>query len=123
MRENRYTDIDRLKHILEAIEHVESYIYQSNYKELEIDAPKRFGTIKLLENIGEASYHLSKNLKTENPQIPWAKMIGFRHIAVHEYADINMSVVWHVAREALEPLKPEIQKIISNLESTTNPNA
>ena len=46
---------------------------------------KRLAVERLIEIIGEAANHLSKEIIEHNPDIPWSKIIGLRNKIAHDY--------------------------------------
>ena len=46
---------------------------------------KRLAIERLIQIIGEAANHLSKDFMKENQDIPWTKIIGLRNKIVHDY--------------------------------------
>jgi uncharacterized protein with HEPN domain len=55
--------------------------------------------------VGEAVSKVSIELREQNPEIPWAIIVGMRHRLVHAYSDINRDILWTTATEAApEPL-------------------
>ena len=97
-------DSERLRDIPAAMEHIEKYAVQG---------PAAFKTDELiqawflrhLQIIGEACRSLSESLKNSHPAIPWSKIIGMRHILVHDYFDIDLPLVWNVVERELPELK------------------
>ena len=57
-----------------------------------------------LGQIGELIKQLSEEFLTENHQIPWRKIVGFRNMLVHEYEKIRTDILW----EAIETGVPEL---------------
>ena len=47
-----------------------------------------------VEIISEASRHLTDELKTRNPEIPWQKVAGIGNILRHNYESIAAPVLW-----------------------------
>jgi uncharacterized protein with HEPN domain len=81
---DRLGDKVRLQHILDAIQQIESYtdgvdfsIFSSN--QMMFDAK-----LRQLEIIGEASNRLSEALMGNNPDVPWARIIGLRNMIIHQ---------------------------------------
>ena len=67
----------------------------------------------LIQVIGEAASHVSREFREEHPDIPWQAAIGMRHRIVHEYMMIDEDRVWDTATtdlpelvRLLEPLAP-----------------
>ena len=46
---------------------------------------KRLAIERLIQIIGEAANHLSKDFMQENQDIPWSKIIGLRNKIVDDY--------------------------------------
>jgi uncharacterized protein with HEPN domain len=44
------------------------------------------------------------DLKTRHPEINWAAVYGFRNVAAHQYAEINLDLGWEIATTHLDQL-------------------
>ena len=71
--------------------------------------------IRNFEIIGEASKQLSEELKLKNADIPWKEMIGTRNRIIHEYADVDLGIVWSIIELELEDLKAKLNCVINDL--------
>jgi uncharacterized protein with HEPN domain len=69
-------------------------------------------TLRQLEIIGEASNRLSEDLILDNPEIPWARIIGLRNLVIHEYFGIDDLTIWNVITINLPFLKEKIRTLI-----------
>ena len=87
-------DRQRLQDILEAIELIEKYASKGRAA-FEQDELIQIWFLRHLQIIGEASRALSDNIRESHPEIPWAKIIGMRHILVHNYFEIDLPIVWN----------------------------
>lgn len=67
--------------------------------------------VRQLEIIGEATKRISKNLKEENPQVPWSDMAGMRDVLIHDYIDVDHDIVWRTASESIGELKKLINEV------------
>jgi uncharacterized protein with HEPN domain len=109
-------DRERLQDILEAIERIEKY---------SVRGEDLFRRDKLIQSwmtqniqvIGEAARSLSQEARDRNPQIPWSKIIGMRHVLVHGYFEIDLDIVWEVVKRDLPALKSQLQAILDSLVS------
>jgi uncharacterized protein with HEPN domain len=62
--------------------------------------------------IGEAAARLSDEFQQKSPEIPWADIVGFRNIAVHEYFAVNWQIVWATATRDVPMLREQISKLL-----------
>jgi uncharacterized protein with HEPN domain len=72
--------------------------------------------IKWIEIIGEASYHVDRDLKQLHAEIEWKKIEGMRHVLVHEYFGVDLQMVWNVVRNFVGKLKIDVENIIKEFE-------
>lgn len=75
----------------------------------------RFSVVKLTEIIGEAANMLTKELRDNNPQVPWPRIIGMRHRLVHDYFNVDTTVVAEVVHVHLPALKTQLETILEGL--------
>jgi uncharacterized protein with HEPN domain len=76
----------------------------------------RFACIKQMEIIGEASNHVSEEIKSKFSQVEWAQIVGMRNVFVHEYFGVDVFVVWEIIRNDLPDLKNKIKEILDSTE-------
>ncbi len=65
----------------------------------------RFACIKQMEIIGEASNHISKEIKSQFSKIEWEQIIGMRNLLVHEYFGIDSNLVWEIVKKRSSRIK------------------
>lgn len=105
---SRLGDYARLKHILDAIAEIESYLIGTEYEAFLKNSMMRFACIKQMEIIGEASDHVSDEIKTKFSEIEWTQIKGMRNIFVHEYFGIDTRLVWEIVKHDLPDLKEKV---------------
>ena len=105
-----------VKHILDAIEEIESYIENIDISDFFNNSMVRFACIKQLEIIGEASNHISEDVKSSFAQISWEEIISLRNLLVHEYFGVDATLVWQIIETDIPELKTEMEKIIKYLD-------
>ena len=106
----------RVRHVLDAIAEIDSYLQTVSNEEFLSNSEKRFATIKQIEIIGEACNRISPRLKEKHPEIEWNNIIGFRNISIHEYFGVNFQIVWQIAQNDLPVLREQFSKILLGLE-------
>lgn len=102
---------ERLRDILEAIEHIERYAVKGQ-DAFETDELIQNWCVRHLQIIGEAARGIPEEVARQAPDVPWKDIIGMRHILVHDYFGINTSVVWGVVERDLPTLKKKIQALL-----------
>lgn len=108
-------DKERLLHIIEAIDNILEFVEGKSFEAYKKDKILRFAIIKNLEIVGEAAYLMTKDFKAANSSIEWADIIGMRHILVHGYYQIKDEIIWATIETDLQPLKGNIEKLLSEL--------
>ena len=105
------SDAVYLKHILDAIQKIESYV--SVGRETFMSTSHwQDAVIRQLEIIGEATKRVSPDLRNRYPQIPWKRIAGLRDILIHDYLGVDIAMVWQVTQIYLPELKHQIYAII-----------
>lgn len=111
MRE-RIKDKDRLQHILDAIDLLQSGAQRYSLEQIEKDSILYFGFVKQVEIIGEAVYMLTNEFRESHPDVEWDAIEGMRHVLVHGYYEISPDKVWNVVEKDLPILRPKIQDLL-----------
>jgi uncharacterized protein with HEPN domain len=112
---NNLGDKARLKHILDAISEIQSYIEKTNFEEFTKDSMKKYAAVKQLEIIGEAANHISKETKEAYSEVEWREITGLRNILIHEYFGVNDRIVWGIITEDIPKLKDQVTQILKRL--------
>jgi uncharacterized protein with HEPN domain len=93
-----------LDDIRTAIGKIERYIRGLDQKT--IDA-----VVRNLEVIGEAAKQLSAEFKKRYALIPWSRIAGLRNRIVHDYAGIDLELIWNILKTALPELSLQISEL------------
>lgn len=105
-----------LRHILESIVLIESYLAGVSKKEFLMTPQLQDSVIRRIEIIGEAVKNLPVDWRADYPQIPWQKIAGMRDVLIHQYFGVDMELTWRVAKRELPKLKREIARLLQQLE-------
>jgi len=110
------TDQIYLRHILDAIEKIDSYV--SVGRDVFMTTSHwQDATIRQLEIIGEATKRLSKALRSSHSEIPWRRIAGLRDVLIHDYLGVDLEAVWQITQKDMPKLRISIEKIVRNMES------
>jgi uncharacterized protein with HEPN domain len=105
----------RLNHILEAIIEIESYLNDADFDTFMENSMMRFACIKQMEIVGEASNHISEEVKNRFSEIEWSQIAGMRNVFVHEYFGVDTRLVWEIIKNDLPEFKRKIIFIIETV--------
>ncbi len=105
-------DLQFLLDMLQSAELALSYTAQRSKDEFIADVQLQDAVIRRLLVIAEAARRVSANTRQALPNIPWQEINGIRNRLVHEYDDINLSIVWNVLQFEIPPLIEELKSQI-----------
>jgi uncharacterized protein with HEPN domain len=108
----------RVRHVLDAIGEIETYLQNVSLDEFLSNSEKRFATIKQIEIIGEACTRISSTIKEKYPEVEWKNIVGFRNISIHEYFGVNFRIVWQITQDDLPVLKQHFLTILDGITTT-----
>ncbi|GAB4578661.1 MAG: DUF86 domain-containing protein [Anaerolineales bacterium] len=103
-----------LKDILMTIHSIEAFIEGMSYAEFLNDDRTSSAVIRKLEIIGEATKHVSDEVRQQNPQIPWKEMAGMWDKLIHFYHGVDYQLVWQTIKLRLPQVKQALQTALSD---------
>jgi len=104
-------DEQRLQDILEAIDKIQR-IAADGREAFDADEMRQVWIVHHIQIIGEAARALSETFRLRHGEIPWASIVGMRHILVHDYFGIDLDEVWAVAARDLPLLRRQVTAIV-----------
>lgn len=111
MRE-RSKDKIRIEHIIRAIERINRYTEGKSIEDLEQDDMMYYAVVKNMEIIGEASNLLTDDFKNVHSETPWKQISGMRNYIVHEYFQVDNTVIWDVIQNDLPQLEQQVKEYL-----------
>jgi uncharacterized protein with HEPN domain len=87
-------DVVRLQHMVDAANQALAFVAEKSRSEFENDQVLALALVKLIEIFGEAASKITRDMKSQSPQIPWADIIAMRNRLIHGYFDVNLDIVW-----------------------------
>lgn len=102
---------ERLLDMLEALQRIEKYAVRGRRAFADDELIQTY-VVHNLQIFGEAAFKLSAEYRQQHPEFPWAKIMGMRHILVHDYFQIDLDIVWAVVEKELPVLKEKLQELV-----------
>lgn len=110
-----YRDEDRLEHMMRTIERIKSKMKGLERSMMCEGDDCTELIIYNLQVLGEAANNISDAFCAEHPEIDFAGWAGLRHRLVHDYANIDLDIVWNAICYDLPILDDLLKPIIDSL--------
>jgi uncharacterized protein with HEPN domain len=107
------SSIARIEDILAASDDVISFCNGIDREAFENQKLVRYAILHSLTIIGEAANRLSEGLRAQHDQVPWRRIIAFRHRLVHNYGELHLELVWEIARTLVPELRSQMEGVRS----------
>jgi len=108
--------LGRLRDILEAALLIGAYVKDTTESVFRADKQKQDAVIRRIEIIGEAVAHLTEATRQAVPDLPFRKMRGMRNIVAHDYANVDLKIVWEVATVHVPEFRGVLEKFFARPE-------
>ena len=113
---------DYLDHIAQAIQRATEYIEGvGSLAAFQQSQHDQDAVIRNIEIIGEAANRIQRDTPefvAAHPELPWVEMRGMRNKVIHNYFDVNLSVVWNTVKDDLPRLKQQIDHLMKEQQPT-----
>ena len=109
-------DINRLQHILKAIDNIEEYVAGKSFEEFSEDRLLKHAVYYNVGIVGEAAYKLSVDFTESHKNVPWRDIIKMRHVLIHGYYQLNSKTMWLTINNDLPALRSEVVKFIAEMD-------
>jgi uncharacterized protein with HEPN domain len=100
-----------LDDIRTSIGKIERYIANLDEASFLADEKTIDAVVRNLEIIGEAAKQLPAEFKARHPAIPWPQITGLRNRIVHDYAGVDLKLVWNILQTAIPKLGLQIDEL------------
>jgi len=101
--------------VLDSIESIEKYTKKVSQEKF-FDRPQvQDAVVRRIEVMGEAVKNLPTAFRNKHGSIPWKKIAGTRDVLIHDYSEIDISLVWEIVKKEIPVLKKQISKLIEEI--------
>ena len=102
-----------LQDIVEAADNITFHIGDRSRRRFLGDRTVRAAVLHEITVIGEAAARLPSEFRERHPEVPWAKIVAFRNLVVHEYFGLDWPIVWDTATTLVPVLRKQIAGVLS----------
>ena len=103
---------DFLEDVLKYAKIIQEQTVNLSFEEFEQNEERILSVMMAFAIIGEATKNIPDAFRCLYPQIEWRKMAGMRDKIIHEYSEVDLTVLWNTSQENIPDLIPKIQIII-----------
>lgn len=105
-----------LRHIQDSCRKINEYISGEDYAKFANDEKTVSAVLRELSVIGEAARKTMDDFREKHPRIPWNKIFGMRNKLVHDYAGVQLPIVWQTTQEDIPILLQIVNEILGEIE-------
>lgn len=99
---------DVLKYALRTRAHVAGLVFT----DFIADEKSQDAALRCLEIMGEATKRLSQEYRGTHPEVPWARMAGFRDVLAHGYDGLDFELCWKILEENVPAVIAQLEAIV-----------
>lgn len=104
---------NRIRDVLSAIAEIREFTSEITFEEFQDDRKTITAVLYNLAIIGEAVRSIPPDLEALHPEIPWDDVRGMRNIVIHEYFQVNLSIIWQTIQEDIVTLEYSLRQLIN----------
>ena len=101
-----------IQKIIGYIDDVEKYVEGLEAKDFLDDKKTIIACAFSVSQIGELVKEITEETMSKYANIPWNSIRGMRNRIVHDYENVDLSVLWGTIKESFPDLKDKLQDII-----------
>jgi len=107
-----------LENMLQSALKIKQYTDNLDYNAFISDDKTIDAVIRNFEIIGEAANRIDPDFRTNNPEIEWKRISGFRNRIIHDYFGIDYEIVWTIIQSYLDEPIDWLETLISDIKTT-----
>jgi uncharacterized protein with HEPN domain len=96
------------------------YARDKTHASFKVDIQCQDAIVRRLMILGDAARRVSPETREVAPEIPWHRIIGLRNILVHDYAEVDMDIVWDTIQIDLAPLILAVRNCLKRIQPSAD---
>ena len=110
-----YRDEARLEHMMRAVGRIKAQLDGLERAMLAEGDDRTELIIYNMQVFGEAANNVSEEMCTKHPEVDFKGWASMRHRLVHDYANIDLNIVWNAVCDDLPKLERALKPIVDAL--------
>ena len=106
-----------IRHILDEIDYIRSQLPDLDFESFRENDTLKRAFVRSLEIIGEAAKKVSQDVRDQQPEIEWRKIMGMRDKLIHNYFGVDYIIVWDVATTKLSDIREKLHDLLDILKN------
>lgn len=101
-----------LRDILEAIDHIESFLDGMTFESYQADVKTKSAVERQMQIVTEAAVRLGGDAETIAPGPDWEGFRGMGNLLRHAYHRIDDRIIWNTVKDELPPLREYVLRAL-----------
>ena len=106
---------DYIRDMLDAMDKAVRFVDDLDLSDFKQDEKSGYAVIRCLEIIGEAAKKVPLAVKRKHDAIPWKNLAGMRDKLIHDYAGVDMEIVFMTVKNDIPAVKVLLVELIEEL--------
>ena len=103
-----------LSKITKYIQDVFAYTSGMDFQQFMADAKTTAATAFAIGQMGELANSISDELRMAHADIPWKGLRGMRNKIIHDYENVDFTMLWQTIIEDLPNLHEQLQRLLQS---------
>ena len=101
-----------LQHILDETDYLSMQSRTITKEKFLTDGTLKRAFVRSIEIIGEAARSVPDDVRARAPSVPWAQIVGTRHILAHAYGRVDPAILWALVDQGLAKLEADLAPLL-----------
>lgn len=106
--------LERIQDMLDEVVEIQQFVEGMTFAQFCQDRRTLKAVLYGLAVIGEPTATILLEVEAAYPEIPWLDIRGMRNVAIHEYFQVDLEIIWATIQVDLPRLKTTLEKILQD---------